>query len=157
MNETWPIERAGELLDAWVRWTSTNAVGSLARLLNFPSLPEFPEHVRGKAFVVVETGTATELAQLVQNQPFPAVSDKLVLRSLDTEGVAKLVAMCGAQARSPFLSLEIHHVLAGEFWLLATGFATSDESLDGFEIHMRQLREALAPWAADDAADAATA
>jgi hypothetical protein len=148
MNETWPIERAGELLDAWVRWTSTNAVGSLARVLSFPPLPEFPEHVRGKAFVVVETGTTSELAQLVREQPFAVVSEKLMLSGLDAEGVAKLVALCGAQARSPLLALEIHHVRADEFWLLATGFATTDESVDGFEIHMRQLRETLAPWAA---------
>lgn len=120
-------------------------------------LPEFPEHVRGKAFVIVETGTTSELAQIVQNQPFPLISDKLVLGGLDTEGVAKLVGMCGAQSRSPFLSLEIHHVLAAEFWLLATGFATTDEEVDGFEIRMQQLRQMLAPWAAGRAADSATA
>lgn len=145
------MERAGELLNAWVTWTSTNAVGSLARLLHFPPLPEFPEHVRGKSFAVVETGAASELALLVREQPFPAVSDKLVLHRLDVDGVATLVTMCGAQARSPLLSLEIHHVVAGEFWLLAIGFATTNEEVDCFQIHMRQLREKLAPWAADAA------
>jgi hypothetical protein len=146
MNESWPIERAGELLDAWVRWTATSEPGSVARVVNFPPLTEFPEHVRGKSFAIVETGSASALTELVRNQPFPVVNDSLPLQALDTDGVTTLVELCGAHARSPLLSLEIQHERADEFGLVATGLATTGESVDGFHIYMRQLKERLAPW-----------
>src|SRR5580693_3428909 len=51
-----PIQRAAEVLHAWGEWTATvpDEVTSLAHLLRLPPLPEVPEPLRGRAFIVVE-------------------------------------------------------------------------------------------------------
>ena len=52
----WPQERAEEIFNAWSAWTETlpTHVTSLCRLLNVPPLPDVPEPLRGRSFVVVE-------------------------------------------------------------------------------------------------------
>jgi FAD/FMN-containing dehydrogenase len=67
----WPIERASEVLHTWREWLPAvpDAITSVGRLLRFPPLPELPEPMRGRSFVVVELasqldGAATD-AQLV--------------------------------------------------------------------------------------------
>jgi FAD/FMN-containing dehydrogenase len=51
-----PLERAGEVLEAWRAWTATvpEEVSSVGRLLQIPPFPEIPEPLRGNAFAVVE-------------------------------------------------------------------------------------------------------
>jgi hypothetical protein len=51
-----PVERAGEVLHAWHEWTATapEDVTSVGRLMSFPPLPEMPDPLRGKDFVIVE-------------------------------------------------------------------------------------------------------
>ena len=51
-----PIQRAAEVLRAWREWTGTvpDEVTSVGHLLRLPPLPELPEPLRGRAFVVVE-------------------------------------------------------------------------------------------------------
>ena len=51
-----PLERAGEVLEAWRAWTTTvpDEVTSVGRLLQIPPFPQIPEPLRGNAFVVVE-------------------------------------------------------------------------------------------------------
>ena len=63
-----PVERAAEIFHAWHQWTATvpDEITSLARIVNYPPLPEMPEPIRGKSFAVVEAvalldeGAATE-------------------------------------------------------------------------------------------------
>jgi hypothetical protein len=53
----WPIERAGEVLQAWRRWTQAGLPGeitSVSRIMQFPPALQMPDHLRGKSFVVVE-------------------------------------------------------------------------------------------------------
>jgi FAD binding domain len=52
----WPVERAGDVLGAWVEWTHTapREVTSLGRILQVPVAPEVPEPLRGRSFAVVE-------------------------------------------------------------------------------------------------------
>jgi FAD/FMN-containing dehydrogenase len=75
----WPIERAAEVLAAWREWVDTvpDEVTSVGRLLQFPPIPDVPEFLRGRSFVVVE---ATVLAD-------EAVSSEIVrtLRELGPE------------------------------------------------------------------------
>jgi FAD/FMN-containing dehydrogenase len=61
-----PMERAGEVLHAWRRWTRTvsNRTMSCGRLLQFPPLPELPPQLRGRAFVAVEVAHQGDLAEL---------------------------------------------------------------------------------------------
>ena len=51
-----PVERAAEVLKAWRAWTETvpEEMTSVGRILQFPPIPEIPEEVRGKSFVVVQ-------------------------------------------------------------------------------------------------------
>jgi FAD/FMN-containing dehydrogenase len=51
-----PVERAAEVLHAWHEWTATapDEVTSVGRLMSFPPLPEIPDPLRGKDFVIVE-------------------------------------------------------------------------------------------------------
>lgn len=53
----WPQERAREVLQAWREWTEfdlPDEITSVGRILNVPPLPEIPEPLRGKQFVVIE-------------------------------------------------------------------------------------------------------
>lgn len=51
-----PLERAGEVLEAWRRWTLDlpDEVTSLARMVRIPPLPDIPEPLRGREFAMVE-------------------------------------------------------------------------------------------------------
>ncbi|HET6989443.1 MAG TPA: FAD-binding oxidoreductase [Kribbella sp.] len=52
----WPRESAKEVLQAWRTWTASvpEEITSIARLLSMPPLPQIPEPLRGKQFVMVE-------------------------------------------------------------------------------------------------------
>ncbi len=51
----WPIERAADVLHGWREWVRTlpDETTSIATLLRVPPLPQVPEPMRGRAFVVV--------------------------------------------------------------------------------------------------------
>ncbi len=51
-----PYERAGEVLEAWRRWTLSvpDEVTSVGRMVQIPPLPEIPEPLRGNSFAVIE-------------------------------------------------------------------------------------------------------
>jgi UDP-N-acetylenolpyruvoylglucosamine reductase len=57
-----PVERAGEVLQAWRTWTADapEEVTSVGRILQFPPLEEVPEPVRGKSFALVEAVFVTD-------------------------------------------------------------------------------------------------
>ena len=52
----WPWERTSDVLHAWREWVSglPTEMGTWARILQVPPLPDVPEPVRGRALVVVE-------------------------------------------------------------------------------------------------------
>ncbi len=65
----WPQEKAREVLQAWREWTEwslPDEIISVGRLLNPPPLPEVPEPVRGKRFVVVEAMYLGEEAEAIE-------------------------------------------------------------------------------------------
>ena len=51
-----PVERAAEILKVWRAWTADlpDEMTSVGRILQLPPIPEIPEPVRGKSFVVVQ-------------------------------------------------------------------------------------------------------
>ena len=51
-----PLERSSEVLQAWLEWTRTvpEELTSVGRILQFPPIPEVPEHLRGRSFALVE-------------------------------------------------------------------------------------------------------
>jgi hypothetical protein len=137
-----PLERGGQVLNTWRQWVETvpDEVTSLGRFLQFPPIPEMPEPVRGKSFVVVEatflmdwyaastilqplrelnpvmdtfrTMPAADLEQLHMDpdHPVPGYGDGMLLRELDAEAIDAMVTIAGVNARSPLLSVEIRHL-----------------------------------------------
>jgi hypothetical protein len=138
----WPMERAAEILGTWCEWTAAlpDTVTSVGRLLNLPPLPQLPDHLRGKAFVLVETACLTtkddgiELMRPLRDlgpamdtmmvmdatglgalhmdppQPSPALIDGNLLRELPQAGLDALLAAAGPGSGSRLLSVEIRHL-----------------------------------------------
>jgi FAD/FMN-containing dehydrogenase len=142
----YPIERGAEVLHAWRQLTQADPPDELTtvgRFLQFPPIPEIPEELRGRSFVVVEAyhlGDPREADRLLAPlralrpgndtittvpvpalshlhmdppHPVPAVGDGLLLGRLPGEAVDAFAGVAGAGARFPLLSVELRH-LGGE-------------------------------------------
>ena len=135
----WPIERATEVLNAWRGWIGTvpDACESLGRMLQLPDVPFLPEHLRGRAFVLVElafTGSAADgdalvrplrdlepefdtvgimpakdlsLVNLDPADPLPYSGEGLLLTDLTPEAIDRMVE---AFVGSPLLHLEVRQL-----------------------------------------------
>jgi hypothetical protein len=142
----WPVERAAEVLTARSGWITDlpNEMSSLGRILHLPPMPEIPEPLRGRSFVLVEViynGAEEKGAELLQPlrarqpeidtvallpakrlgelhmdppTPVPALGDGMLLREFTADTAQALDAIAGAGAHSPLLSIEVRH-LDGEF------------------------------------------
>ena len=141
----WPIERAAEILHAWREWIETvpEDVTSVGRLLRFPPIPELPDALRGKSFVVVEaayvggeadgeallrplrdlgpamdtiaTMPVERLSEVHMDPPGPAPgrADGMMLAELPADAVEALLEAVGPQSGSSLFSVELRH-LGGE-------------------------------------------
>jgi hypothetical protein len=142
----WPVERATEVLTAWGDWISDlpDEMSSLGRILHLPPLPELPEVLRGRSFVVVEVvynGSEEDGAELLRPlralrpdidtvtmmpanrlgelhmdppTPVPAAGDGTLLREFTAETARALDGVVGAGTASPLLSIEVRQ-LGGAF------------------------------------------
>jgi UDP-N-acetylenolpyruvoylglucosamine reductase len=137
-----PFERAAEVLNAWSEWVedTPEEITSAGRLMQFPPIPDIPEHVRGRSFVMVEAayiGTESDGAELLRPlrelgpemdtfamiptaelrflhmdppQPVPGAGDGMALAELTPEAVDALVAVAGPASGSPLLSVELRQL-----------------------------------------------
>src|SRR5215475_7345155 len=137
-----PIQRAREVLLAWRAWTGTvpDEVTSLGRILRLPPLPEVPEPLRGRAFVLVEAAclgdarTGSELLGALRwlgpeldtfamipppalarlhmdpDQPVPGQGDGAFLADAPAAAIDALIAVAGPGADTPLASVEIRHL-----------------------------------------------
>lgn len=135
------VERANEVLHAWHEWTAgaPDEVTSVGRLMSFPPLPEMPDPLRGKDFVIVEAvallpeAEATELlaplrdlgpvmdtfavqppagiAGLHMDPPAPApyAGAGMLLGDLPSEAIDSLLAAVGPDSPTKLLSVELRH------------------------------------------------
>jgi FAD/FMN-containing dehydrogenase len=140
-----PAARGTEVLRAWRRWIEDvpEEMTSVGRFLNFPPLPELPEHLRGGALVVVEaiylgderagadllrplrdlgpvkdtvaTIPVEELSKVHMDpeHPVPGAGDGMLLSDFPEEAIDSLVSIAGSGSDSPLLSVEVRH-LEGE-------------------------------------------
>jgi len=137
----WPADAALPVLQTWRELTQgdlPDEFTSAARLVNFPMIPDIPEHLRGRSFVIVTVihlGTPAEadallaplralepLTDTVQiipanalghvhvdpEQPFASVGDGLMLASLPAEAIETLVHVAGPDTL--LLAAELIHV-----------------------------------------------
>jgi FAD/FMN-containing dehydrogenase len=136
-----PVDRASEVLHAWHEWTAgaPDEVTSVGRLMSFPPLPEMPDPLRGKDFVIVEAvallpeaeaaevlaplrdlGPAMDtfatqppagIAGLHMDPPEPApyAGAGMLLGDLPTEAIDSFLAAVGPDSPSRLLSVELRH------------------------------------------------
>jgi FAD/FMN-containing dehydrogenase len=150
----WPIERGEEVLHGWrelTQGTLPDELTTVARYLRLPELPEVPEPLRGRSFVVVEVyhlGDPAEADELLArlrslgpetdtidtvpaagltalsldpDHPVPVVGDGIMLAELPPEAVDELVSAAGDGVASPLLSVEIRR-LGGELARTEPGY-----------------------------------
>jgi FAD binding domain len=143
----YPIERGPEVLHAWgelTRGDVPDELTTMARFLNFPPIPQIPEHLRGQSFVIVEAYHVGDPAQtdallsqlralgpvndtittvpmpalshlhMDPEQPVPAAGDGMMIDRLPAEAIDDFVQAAGPGAAFPLLSVEVRH-LGGEF------------------------------------------
>jgi hypothetical protein len=135
----WPIERAGEILAAWREWVDTvpDEVTSVGRLLQFPPIPDVPEFLRARSFVVVEAtvladeSVGSEIVRTLRQlgpefdtfasipptlltalhmdpeHPVPGAGDGGMLSDLTAEAIDGLVETV---VGSPLLTFELRHI-----------------------------------------------
>jgi hypothetical protein len=138
----WPMERAAEIMHTWQQLTLgfPETMTSVARLLQLPPIPDVPEPLRGRSFVVVEAvflGDPEEGSRLVEplralrpeidtlamippvelirlhmdpEQPVPAIGGGQLLRGFPSEAIDALLAVAGPDTDSPLLTLEVRHI-----------------------------------------------
>lgn len=142
----WPIERGEEVLHRWrelAQGTLPDELTTVGRYLRLPQLPEIPEPLRGRSFVVVEAyhlGDPAEADELLAplralgpetdtidtvpaagltalsldpDHPVPVVGDGTMLGELSPGAIDELVRVAGDGVASPLLSVEIRR-LGGE-------------------------------------------
>jgi hypothetical protein len=142
----YPAERGSEVLHAWAELTRggpPDELTTVGRFLNLPEIPEIPEPVRGKSFVIVEAYHVGDQAQaddllaplralgpvndtiatvpvpalshlhMDPEQPVPGAGDGLMLDRLPGEAIDALVDAAGPGAGPELLSVEVRH-LGGE-------------------------------------------
>jgi hypothetical protein len=137
-----PFERAAEILNAWREWVDSTPVEltSVGRLMQFPPIPDIPEPLRGRSFVIVEAtyiGTEEDGAALLQPlrelgpamdtfgmipveelrylhmdppEPVPGVGDGFNLVDVTPETINALVAVAGPCSGSPLVSVEMRQL-----------------------------------------------
>jgi hypothetical protein len=131
------------VLPAWRELSQSglpDAFTTVARYLNFPPIPEVPEHLRGESFFVIDAihlGTpaegdrllaplralapVTDTVQMIPaaalghlhmdpEQPVPAVGAGFSLADLPERAGDEIVRVAGPDAASPLLVVELRHV-----------------------------------------------
>jgi hypothetical protein len=140
----YPIERGSEVLHAWRELTQNpqlpDELTTVGRFLRLPPIPEIPEEVRGKSFVIVEAYHVGEQAQADEllaplralqpindtiatvpmpalshlhmdpEQPVPAAGDGLMIAELPKPAIDAFIEAAGENAQFPLLTAELRHL-----------------------------------------------
>ncbi len=138
----WDQVHAERVLRVWRDWATTAPanITTSFRLLNFPALPDLPDHLRGRRVVMidgaaqadqalgseqlaplralqpeVDTFASTTTDALVRlhmdpEDPLPVVSDSVVLASLSDAAASDLLAVAGPDAPPALLIVELRQL-----------------------------------------------
>jgi hypothetical protein len=135
----WPWELTTDVLHSWREWVSglPSEMGTWARILQVPPLPDIPEPVRGRALVVVEAAylgaeeSGSELLRPLRDlapeldtfaavppaalghlhmdpeDPVPFAMSSQMLDELPAPAIDAILEAAGPDSGSPLLSLEL--------------------------------------------------
>jgi FAD/FMN-containing dehydrogenase len=138
----WPWERSADVLHAWREWLPAlpDEIGTWARILQVPPLPDIPEVVRGRQLVVVEAAylggeeAGRELLRALRElapeldtfavvppaalghlhmdpeDPVPFAMNGQLLDELPAKAIDTIVEVAGPGSGSPLLSLELRQL-----------------------------------------------
>jgi hypothetical protein len=138
----WPVERAGEILHTWRDWTDgvPDEVTSIGRLRKMPQIPEVPESLQGRSFVMVEAvyvGAETDGIELLRplralgpeidtfatvpmtglgplhmdaQQPMPRIGGGCLLAEFPGAAADALITAARPGSGSPLGSVEVRHL-----------------------------------------------
>jgi hypothetical protein len=142
----YPIQRGSEVLHAWAELTRgqvPDELTTLGRVVNLPPIPQIPEQIRGKSFVIVEAYHLGDPAQADQllgplralgpvndtiatvpvpalshlhmdpEQPVPGAGDGMLIDELPSAAIDAFVQAAGPAAAFPLTTVELRH-LGGE-------------------------------------------
>jgi hypothetical protein len=138
----WPWERASEVLHAWRAWTldAPETATTSARIVQVPPLPDVPEMLRGRQFVVIDgavlgsdayangvlaplralepeidmfaTAPPAALSHLHMDpeHPVPGIGDHALLSDVTPELIDAVVEAAGHRSGSPLTVVELRHL-----------------------------------------------
>jgi FAD/FMN-containing dehydrogenase len=138
----WPVEDAARVFKVWRDWTETapDEVTSMARMIQFPPLPDVPEPLQGRHMMVLSAafvGSAEDGAEVLQalrdlgpemdmfgpmpieglmrlhgdpEEPMAFSSDHSMVDHLPDEAIDEIVALAGAGTGSPLMMVEIRQM-----------------------------------------------
>jgi hypothetical protein len=138
----WPWERASEVLHAWRAWTqdAPETATTSARIVQVPPLPDIPEMLRGRQFVVIDGAVlgsdayanevlaplralepeidlfaaappaALSHLHMDPEQPVPGIGDHALLSDVTPELIDAMVEASGHRSGSPLTVVELRHL-----------------------------------------------
>lgn len=138
----WPWERASEVLHAWRAWTqdAPETATTSARIVQVPPLPDVPEMLRGRQFVVIDGAVlgseayASEVLAPLRalepeidmfaaappvalshlhmdpEHPVPGIGDHALLDDVTPELIDAIVEVAGDRSGSPLTVVELRHL-----------------------------------------------
>jgi hypothetical protein len=138
----WPIAAAPDVLQTWRQLTTEapDEFTTMARLMRIPNLPQLPEPIRGRSFVVIDAlhlGSQAQADQMLAplralrpatdtvhmmpardighlhmdpEQPTPGVGDCLLLDTLPVAAVDQLIEAAGPGADTAPNMVELRHI-----------------------------------------------
>ena len=186
----WPAEAGQQVLHAWRELTERDLPDEFTTAVRYRDFLPVP----GQSLVavdVIHAGPPAEAGELLAplrglrplldtarimpaselghlhgdpGHPVPGVADGALLSALPAEAVDEIVWMCGDEACSPLLGVELRH-LGGElarehpnngalaavpacYLLEATGLAPTAQAADAIRAYIEAMKSALSPWTA---------
>ena len=157
----WPAEDSARVFKAWRDWTETapDEITTMARMIQFPPLPEVPEPLQNRHMMVLSAafiGSAEDAAEVLQplrelepemdmfgpmpieglmrlhgdpEEPMAFATDHALIDELPDEAIDALVAKAGAGTGSPLMIVEIRQ-MGGAMGRVPEG-AGALEKIDG--------------------------